>query len=220
VTGRLIALEGIDAAGKTTQARLLAEQLGALYTFQPGATQAGGAIRQLVLNPAGHGLNDRTEALLVIADKAQHVAEVVRPALEAGTDVVTDRYTASALAYQGYGRGLDIGALRSMLNFSTAGLEPDLNVLLDIGETQSQSRERAAEPPDRIERDCAAGGFAERVQLGYRMLAESDPDLWVVVDASGSVQQVADRTWAAVESRLRRPPTAGRRPTAPDGKRP
>jgi len=201
VTGRLIALEGIDAAGKTTQARLLAEQLGALYTFQPGATQAGGAIRQLVLNPAGHGLNDRTEALLVIADKAQHVAEVVRPALEAGTDVVTDRYTASALAYQGYGRGLDLGALRSMLSFATAGLEPDLNVLLDIG--VAQCRERAAEPSDRIERDFAAGNFVERVRLGYRVLAESDPDLWVVVDASGSVQKVAARTRAAVESRLR-----------------
>ncbi len=201
MTGRLIALEGIDAAGKTTQARLLAEHMGAFCTFQLGATKVGDVIRQLVLNPAGRGLDDRTEALLVIADKAQHVAEVVRPALEAGTDVVTDRYTASALAYQGYGRGLDLGALRSLLSFATAGLEPDLNVLLDI--SVAQSCERAAEPSDRIERYFADGDRVERVRLGYLELAESDPDLWVVVDASGSAQEVAARTRTAVESRLR-----------------
>ena len=132
MTGRLIAVEGVDASGKSTQARLLAEALGAEFTFQFGATDVGRLVRALLLDPANDTLDDRAEALLIVADKAQHVSEIVAPMLESGRDVVTDRFTASTLAYQGYGRGLDLGELRAMMSFATGGLEPDLNVLLDI----------------------------------------------------------------------------------------
>ena len=132
MSGRLIAVEGIDGAGKSTQSRRLAVSMRAASTFQFGATEVGAVIRGLLLDPALGALDDRTEALLIIADKAQHVAEVVAPALRAGRDVVTDRFTASTLAYQGYGRGLDLGGLQSMLRFATGGIEPALNVLLDI----------------------------------------------------------------------------------------
>lgn len=132
MTGRLIALEGVDAAGKSTQVPVLAKELGAVETFQFGATAIGSALRRILLEPPSRHFDSRAEALLIIADKAQHVAEIVRPALEAGRDVVSDRFTASAIAYQGYGRGLDVAVLRSIMGFATEGIEPNLNVLLDI----------------------------------------------------------------------------------------
>ena len=132
MSGRLIVFEGADASGKSTQARRLAERLGADLTFQFGATAIGAAIRSILLDPAHSELDDRAEALLVIADKAQHVAEIVGPALERGETVVSDRFTASTSAYQGYGRGLDLAGLDAMMRFATHGLEPDLTVLLDV----------------------------------------------------------------------------------------
>ena len=229
--GWLIAFEGIDAAGKSTQARLLCERLRtecgeAVLTFQFGATDAGAAMRDILLDPAVGGLDERAEALLVIADKAQHVAEVVRPALNAGRHVVTDRYTASTLAYQGYGRRLAIDELTAMLDFATGGLSPDLTVLLDIdpgtaGERRlgpaadtttphgagcRDDRRQTAPQLDRIESEVFGGSagdsFADRVRRGYLKLAEEDADRWVVVDASGSVDEVALRVDAAVTERL------------------
>ena len=124
MTGRLIVFEGADASGKSTQARRLASRLGAELTFQFGATEIGSAIRSILLDPAHAALDDRAEALLVIADKAQHVAEIVGPALERGETIVSDRYTASSTAYQGYGRGLDLDQLDAMMRFATHGIEP------------------------------------------------------------------------------------------------
>ena len=200
MTGRLIALEGIDGAGKTTQSRLLAQALGAEATFQFGATGVGRVIRQVLLDPAHGKLDDRAEALLVVADKAQHVFEVVEPALKEGRDVVTDRYTASTLAYQGYGRGLDRAELQRMLDFATGGLEPHLTVLLDIDPAMCHGR---LEPSiDRFASAAAVGSFVERVRRGYLELAEADPSRWAVVDAAGSVEQVADRVLRAVQARF------------------
>ncbi|MYJ36606.1 MAG: dTMP kinase [Acidimicrobiaceae bacterium] len=198
MTGRLIAVEGVDASGKSTQARLLAESLGAVFTFQFGATGVGAEIRRMLLEPDNDSLDDRTEALLIIADKAQHVAEVVGPALRDGQHVVTDRFTASTLAYQGYGRGLDLAELQTMMHFATGGIEPDLNLLLDIP-LELASR-RLGSSLDRFE--GTGDGFLGRVRAGYLTMAEAAPDHWAVVDANGSVDDVAARMMAAVQERL------------------
>ena len=201
MTGRLIAVEGVDASGKSTQARLLAESLGALFTFQFGATDVGRVVRQVLLDPSNDSLDDRTEALLIIADKAQHVAEIVGPALRAGQDVVTDRFTASTLAYQGYGRGLDLQQLRTMMHFATGGIEPDLNLLLEI--PPELASQRLGSSVDRFEGE--GGEFLARVRAGYLAMAEADPAHWTVVDADGSVDDVASRVLAAVQQRLGHP---------------
>lgn len=198
MTGRLIAVEGVDASGKSTQARLLAESLGARFTFQFGATGVGEIVRRILLDPANDSLDDRTEALLIIADKAQHVAEIVAPALRAGQDVVTDRFTASTLAYQGYGRGLDLQQLQSMMHFATGGLDPDLNLLLEI--PPELASQRLGSSVDRFEGEGRE--FLERVRAGYLAMAEADPAHWTVVDASGSVDEVASRVLAAVQQCL------------------
>ena len=194
MTGRLIAVEGVDASGKSTQAQRLAESLGAELTFQFGATDVGEVIRTLLLDPTNDSLDDRTEALLIIADKAQHVAEVVGPALRSGRDVVSDRFTASTLAYQGYGRGLDLAQLQTIMRFATGGIEPDLNLLLDVpAEVASQ---RLGSSTDRFE--GAGRDFLDRVRAGYLALAETDPHTWRVIDAEGPVEEVSARVLAAV----------------------
>lgn len=192
---RLIAFEGADASGKSTQARLLGQRLDVEVTFQHGATDVGGAIRSIVLDLANQHLDDRAEALLIIADKAQHVAEIVGPALAAGQTLISDRFTASTLAYQGYGRGLDLDVLRATMDFATHGLEPDLTVLLDVDLEVAQ--ERLGDQMDRIE--GAGAAFHQRVRHGYLELAAADPDRWVVVDAGGTVDEVAARVDAAVD---------------------
>lgn len=202
----LIAFEGGEATGKSTQARLLVERLGdgAVLTREPGATRVGAAIRTLLLDadPGPAGLDPRAEALLMAADRAQHAAEVIRPALAAGRLVVTDRYVGSSLAYQGYGRGLDVADVAAVSAFATAGLRADVVVLLTVPAPVRSTRlaERGS-AADRLERESA--GFHERVEQGFAALAAADPGRWVVVDGGGSVDAVADRVWAAVEPRLR-----------------
>ena len=198
MTGRLIAVEGVDASGKSTQARLLAESLGAVFTFQFGATDVGAVVRRMLLDPGNDSLDDRTEALLIVADKAQHVAEIVGPALRAGQDVVTDRFTASTLAYQGYGRGLDLADLQTMMRFATSGIEPHLNLLLDI--PADVASRRLGSSVDRFE--GAGRDFLDRVRAGYLAMAEADPARWAVVDAGGSIDEVSARVLAAVRDRL------------------
>ena len=195
MSGRLIVFEGADASGKSTQARRLAERLGADLTFQFGATAIGAAIRSILLDPVHSELDDRAEALLVIADKAQHVAEIVGPALERGETVVSDRFTASTSAYQGYGRGLDLAGLDAMMRFATHGIEPDLTVLLDV--PWSVARIRLGDQMDRIE--GAGADFHTRVRDGYLAMAAADPGRWVVVDADGTVDEIAARVDAAVD---------------------
>ena len=198
MSGRLIVFEGADASGKSTQARRLAERFGADLTFQFGATAIGAAIRSILLDPAHSELDDRAEALLVIADKAQHVAEIVGPALERGETVVSDRFTASTSAYQGYGRGLDLAGLDAMMRFATHGIEPDLTVLLDV--PWSVARIRLGDQMDRIE--GAGADFHTRVRDGYLAMAAADPGRWVVVDADGTVDEIAARVDAAVDDWL------------------
>jgi len=196
--GRLIALEGIDGCGKSTQARLLAGRLGALATFEPGATRLGSALRGLVLGRDGAPVSPRTEALLMAADRAQHVAEVIVPALEAGSWVVTDRYSASTLAYQGFGRGLDRRDLEGLIGWATGGIRPDLTVLFDLPVEVAAARRRGTgDGEDRMEAEGSA--FQQRVADGYLALAAERVDPWLVVDATESVEVIADAVWDAVE---------------------
>ena len=192
--GRFLALEGGEATGKTTQARLLAERLGALLTREPGGTEVGERVRELVLDPA-LPVSSRTEALLMAAARAQHVAQVIEPTLAAGRTVVTDRFTASSLAYQGAGRGLEMAEVAALSAFATAGLQPELVILLEL--PLDVAAARLSSEPDRLEMEGAP--FHARVAAGFRQLAAADPTRWVVVPATGSIDEVAARIWAAVD---------------------
>lgn len=164
--GRLIALEGIDGCGKSTQARALAEALGARLTFEPGATPVGARLRELLLAHDVPAPSPRTEALLMAADRAEHVARVLEPALAAGDWVVSDRYAASTIAYQGFGQGLDPVALDELVRWATGGLAADLSILVDVSVEVAASRLAAGGRggSDRLERLGPA--FARRGARG------------------------------------------------------
>ncbi len=196
--GRFIAFEGGEGTGKSTQARLLAEHLGALLTREPGGTAIGATIRSIVLAADDNGLVDRAEALLMAADRAQHVAEVVRPALATGRDVVTDRYLGSSIAYQGFGRGLPVDEVRDLSRWATDGLMPDLVVLLEVD--AAEARARIGHGRDRLEN--AGAEFHAAVEQGFRDLAAADSERWVVVDGGGTVAEVAERVLAVATARL------------------
>jgi dTMP kinase len=193
--GRLIVFEGGEGSGKSTQAAVLAERLRAVHTREPGGTEIGLRLRDVVLGDAA-SLSDRAEALLMAADRAQHVAEVIRPALERGHDIVCDRFSGSTLAYQGYGRGLDVGELAWLSSWASEGLEPDLVLLLDVD--QEVAAARRCRPRDRME--AAGDSFHQRVVAGYLALAAVEPHRWVVVDGSGTVDEVAARVWSAYQA--------------------
>lgn len=198
MAGRWIAFEGGEASGKSTQARLLAERLeDAVLTREPGGTVVGERIRALLLDPSLAGLDDRAEALLMAADRAQHVSERVRPVLASGRTVVSDRSAYSSLAYQGYGRGLGADAVGALCDWATRGLWPDLAILLDVPVAERSWRV-AGEVPDRME--SAGEGFHARVIDGFLALAAAEPDRWVVVDGAGSVAEVAERVAAAYDA--------------------
>jgi dTMP kinase len=197
-------LEGGEGTGKSTQAELLAEHLGAILTREPGGTPVGEQIRSLLLDPASSDVSVRSEVLLMLAARAQHVEEVVAPALAAGRDVVCDRFSGSTLAYQGYGRGLDVEELAGLSRWASGGLEPDVVVLLQVGSAETRKRTQVRAVMDRIERE--GDDFFARVMAGYSALAGADASRWTVVDGSGSVEEVAARVQAAVASRLGDPP--------------
>jgi len=192
-------MEGIDGSGKSTQCRILADALGALCTREPGATALGRAIRTVVLEPGRAMLSERAEALLMAADRAAHVAEVLGPSLAGGRWVVTDRYSASTLAYQGYGRGLELVELERLVDWATGGLRADLTVLVDVPVQEARARRRH-DVPDRIE--AFDDGFHHRVRTGYLALAARRPEQWVVVDGSAQVDSVARAIATAVAERL------------------
>jgi dTMP kinase len=199
--GRLIALEGIDGCGKSTQARLLAASLGAELTFEPGASDLGRVLRPLLLDPAGPAHGRRAEALLMAADRAQHVEEVIAPAMAAGRWVVTDRYSGSTLAYQGFGRGLEPSELAGVVAWATDGHPADLSVLVELD--PDEARRRLSGTPDRLE--GLDPDFHRRVHDGFLALASADPDGWVVVDGAPSADDVAADVLHAVTERVGRP---------------
>jgi dTMP kinase len=191
--GRYIAFEGWEASGKSTQARLLADRIDAVLTREPGGTDLGLAIRDLLLGN-GPEPTQRAEALLFAADRAQHLAEVVEPALSQGNDVITDRSYGSTLAYQGYGRGQSTEELMRLVEWASGGLLPDLVVLLIVPVDTANGR--LGNERDRMEREDA--DFAARVIDGFAVLANADPDRWIVVDGDGSIAEVAERIANAV----------------------
>jgi dTMP kinase len=194
--GRFIVIEGADATGKSTQVAGLADRLEGLgrdvvRTFEPGNTGAGRRIRELLLD-GDATIAPTTEALLMAADRAQHVAEVVQPALDRGAVVISDRFVPSSVVYQGIVRGVGIDDVWHMNRSATRGLEPDVVVLLDLPDEVAETR-RA--PTDRFEREGPE--FHQRVRRAYRELSEKEG--WAVVDASGTPDEVAGRVWEAVE---------------------
>jgi dTMP kinase len=196
-----VTFEGIEGCGKSTQVRLVAERLGprALETREPGGTAIGRAIRGILLDPATVALSPVAELLLYFADRAQHVAEVIQPALAEGRIVLCDRHVESALAYQGYGRGLPLDAIRELGVLATGGLRPDAIVLVDVPVELGLQRARRRGSQDRLEAEDLA--FHERVRAGYDALAAAEPERWLRVDGRGPVEEVADAVWRGLARR-------------------
>lgn len=211
MSGIFVALEGPEGAGKSTQVGLLAEWLRGrghdpLVTREPGGTPVAEDVRRILLDTAE--LSARAELLLMLASRSTLVAEVIRPALDRGRVVVTDRFHLSTLAYQGYGRDLPLEEVRRMNAFATGGLEPDLTLLLDLDPETGAARKMAAGAgPDRIER--AGDAFHARVARAYRLLAADDPRI-ELVEAALSVEAVHERIVDALTGRF--PETFGRAP--------
>jgi dTMP kinase len=197
--GRYIAFEGTEGAGKSTHARRLAFELDAVLTREHGGTPIGLLIRSILADPEHTELTDKAEALLIAADRAQHIDEVVRPALETGRHVVSDRSIYSSLAYQGYGRELPLDDVRRVNEWAIGGCWPDLVVLLDVPPEQLARRMRRREL-DRFER--SGREFYERVADGFRQLAAGEPERWVVVDGGRPMEAVAAIVRQAVRDRL------------------
>ncbi len=196
-----IAFEGSEGSGKSTHAARLAHALGAVLTRETGGTPIGQRLRDILHDTAVADLDDRAEALIVAADRAQHVATVVRPALEQGRDVVSDRSAYSSLAYQGYGRGLDLDDVRRLNEWAQHGRWPDLVVFLDVPDDLAAAR-LAKRDLDRFER--AGADFHARVVDGFRALAAADPARWIVVTPDGDKEDIAVQIHAEVTVRLKR----------------
>ncbi|MBV0895500.1 dTMP kinase [Microbacterium sp. NC79] len=200
--GLWITIEGGDGSGKTTQSALLMEWLQTLgrtivHTREPGGSEVGELIRNIVLHHRGH-IAPRAEALLYAADRAHHVATVVRPALERGDIVLQDRYLDSSVAYQGAGRVLDAGEVRDLSLWAAEGALPDVTVLLDIDPVIARQRLDAADKPfDRLEAEKLE--FHTRVRDAYLALAAAEPERFIVVDAQQSVDKIADQIRTRVQ---------------------
>ncbi|WP_367147099.1 dTMP kinase [Microbacterium proteolyticum] len=203
--GLFLTLEGGDGAGKTTQAALLEEWLRAqgrevVRTREPGGTDVGVRIRDIVLHHRGH-IAPRAEALLYAADRAHHIETVVQLAIARGDVVIQDRYLDSSVAYQGAGRVLDADDVRELSLWATGGLLPDLTVLLDLDPASARARLDADDKPfDRLEAEKAE--FHERVRAAFLTLAAAEPERFLVLDATEPAAVLADRVREAVASRL------------------
>ena len=208
-----ISFEGIEGSGKSTAQRLLAEHLQGLgydplLTREPVGCALGRSLRPILLDARTRGLSSRAELYLFLADRAQHVAEVIRPALEAGQTVLCDRYADSTLAYQGYGRGLDPEHLRRINDMATGGLMPDLTLLLDLpvhcGLERAGLRNREEGTVLSEGRfDAESLEFHERVRQGYRSLAAEEPERFAIIDAAQPPEDVVLQCISAVEASLR-----------------
>ena len=199
-TGKFVTFEGVEGAGKTTQLRLAAEWLKAqglsvLATAEPGGTPLGQKIRDILLNRSACAISTEAELLLFAAARAQHIREAIMPALERGQWVLCDRFSDATLAYQGFGRGLDATFLRTLNDFSSRSLSPDLTLLFDLPASVglARARERAAglcpeAAEDRFEQETMA--FHERIQKGYLSLAAEEPDRYRVVDAARGIETI------------------------------
>jgi dTMP kinase len=203
--GLFITLEGGDGSGKSTQAELLENWLAAadrtvVRTREPGGTEFGTDVREIVLHSRGH-ISPRAEALLYAADRAHHISTKVRPALDRGDIVIQDRYLDSSVAYQGAGRVLDAGEIRNLSLWAAEGLLPDLTILLDLDETAARARLDGSRTRfDRLENEKSE--FHARVRAAFLELAAAEPQRFLVLDASQSAESLAALIRGAVEPLL------------------
>lgn len=199
--GRFITLEGIEGAGKSTQIAVVAgwlqdQGIPFLLTREPGGSPLAERIREILLDPAAAGMASDTELLLMFAARAEHLASRIRPALEAGTWVVCDRFTDATYAYQGGGRGVDAVRIALLEHFVQGPLRPDLTLLLDLPVEQGLARAGRRSAPDRFESEAAS--FFARVRAAYLMRARQEPGRVRVIDAAAGPQQVAARVRAVL----------------------
>jgi dTMP kinase len=210
--GLFITFEGPDGSGKTTQIELLAVALRSAghdvaVTREPGGTPIGDQIRAVLHDVGNTAMVADAETLLYAASRAQHVGQLIRPALAQGTIVLCDRYTDSTIAYQGYGRGLDLAALRQINAFATGGLKPDLTVYLDCPVEEGLQRKQRAMTQgegewNRLDREEIA--FHRRVRQGYRALMAAERARWLALDASRPIEEIQEEIQKAVEALLLR----------------
>jgi dTMP kinase len=203
--GRLIAFEGVEGAGKSTQLHLAASALRnsghqVIETREPGGTALGVEMRRLLMHVHDHPPQPLTELLLYLADRAQHVTEIIAPALASGSIVLSDRFSASTIAYQGYARGLDLDTVCRLDAVARQGVSPDLTVLLDCPVDDGLRR---AHGDDRFHREQLA--FHQRVRNGFLTMAAGDPQRYVVIDATLPREQVQKHVWEGIQACLKRP---------------
>lgn len=204
MTGRFIAFEGGEGAGKSTQARMLADALRKRgltvdVTREPGGTPGAEAVRALLLDPPGDGWGAQAEALLFAAARADHVATRIRPAMDEGTWVVCDRFVDSSRAYQGGAGGLGDGAITALHDFGSDGLRPDITILLEVDEASVSDRiaQRDGDTSDAI--GGRSADYHRKVLASFHALAEADPDGFAIVDGNGDLAEVHARVFKAVE---------------------
>lgn len=203
MTGYFVAFEGIDKSGKSTQADRLADELNrdgrtVTLTREPGGTELGRGIRRLLLEEPGD-VDPLAELFLFTADRAQHVASVIRPSLDQGHVVISDRFSGSTIAYQGYGRGLDVGDLKRFQRLATGGVTPDLTIVVDVDVQTSRSR-KESDIADRVESDDDS--FFERVRQGYLEMVKADPMGTVCLDGRLPIDELSNRIYLEVNRRL------------------
>lgn len=207
--GLFLTFEGLDGSGKSTQMRLLAARLRAsgrtvVETIEPGGTAVGSQIRRILLNPENSALDSVAEMLLYFAARAQNVAEILLPALDRGEIVLSDRWTDSTWAYQGYGRGLGSSIVQDLDEIACRGHKPALTFLIDIdlgtSLERARSRNRASAAGD-TRMDDQSRAFFEKVREGYETLAAALPERIVRIDGHGTVEEVSERVWIALQSR-------------------
>jgi dTMP kinase len=210
---RFITFEGGDGTGKTTQLKALESHLrdngrSCISTREPGGTSLGKLIRQVLLEVGKQPIASPTELFLYLADRAQHVQEVILPAIDGGKVVLCDRYTDSTLAYQGYGRGIDLDLLRQLNEFANRGVKPDLTLLLDcpveLGLSRTTQRLSSADSArgreDRFEREKVE--FHEKVRAGFLTMARAEPERFRIIDASRSVAQVSFEIQSVIDREM------------------
>ncbi len=194
---RYIAFEGAEGCGKSTQAARYATSIDAVLTRETGGTPIGARLREILHDTSIDNMAPRTEALMAAADRAQHLSEIVRPALDAGRTVVSDRSVYSTLAYQGYGRELDVDEISRVNDWAVEGLWPELVVFIDTPDDVIAQR-MSTRHLDRFE--AAGAAFHERVIAGFRTMAAADPDRWITVEAVGSIHRVAAEISSAISA--------------------
>jgi len=204
-----ITFEGPEGSGKSTQIQRLGaylqnKSIECVVTKEPGGTPIGDRIRAILLDSASAGMDAWTEVLLYSASRRQHVVERIRPALARGAQVLCDRYTDATLAYQGYGRLIDLGRLQQLNDWATEGLTPDVTLLYDIDEETGLARahrRNATMDVDEGRFEAEDLRFHRRVREGYRALAIAEPKRYVLIDAHGSIDDVFEKTLAALRER-------------------